>query len=95
MSEIRHAHLWQVWGYPDDPDWDGGYDIGFTTEGGTGNTVATGLTRENAEYIVRLAHRAAASESKRDASRQKAEPWQETAYDQRMRRTIGYRWPWM
>lgn len=66
MSEVRYAHLWRVWGYPDDPDWDGGYDIGYTTEGGTGNTIANGLNRENAEFIIGLVHKAAASKKRRE-----------------------------
>lgn len=55
MSNLFHAHLWQVWGYPDDPQWDGEtYDLGYTTESGTGGVVASGLSKADAEYIVSL-----------------------------------------
>jgi hypothetical protein len=43
-----------VWGYPDDPDWDGEtYDIGYMSDSGSGDTVAQGLTKEDAEFIIR------------------------------------------
>lgn len=51
--DIDHADLWQVWGYPDDPDWDGKtYDIGYVTESGCGAVVASDLSLEDAHQIV-------------------------------------------
>lgn len=48
-----HADLWQVWGYPEDPDWDGiSYDIGYTTNSGSGAVVASDLDLEDAIQIV-------------------------------------------
>lgn len=54
MSSVHHAGIWTVWGYPDDPDWDGEtYDIGYTTDSGTATMVATGLC-----WSARASHRA-------------------------------------
>lgn len=49
----NHADKWAVWGYPEDPSWDGEtYDIGYMTDSGTGGTIAEGLSKEDAEFII-------------------------------------------
>lgn len=59
MSGYRHEDKWEVWGFPDDPEWDGKtYEIGYVTDGGTGACVAQGLALEDATVIVDvIAHR--------------------------------------
>jgi hypothetical protein len=56
MIDTNNAHLWEIWDYPDDEDWDGEtFDIGYSTESGTGTFIATGLRKEDAEFIVKAA----------------------------------------
>lgn len=70
MSDIHYAQLWQVWDWPIG-DGKAMYAIGYTTRNGTGDTIATDLTKENAEYIVGLVHRAATSKTRRERLRKK------------------------
>lgn len=64
-GNICNAHLWTVWGYPLDPDWDGeSFDIGYTTEGGCGTMIATDLRRDDAEFIVAMARASCATSPK-------------------------------
>lgn len=53
MRFAQHEDRWTIWGYPDDPEWDRRtYDIGYTTDSGTGTVVASGLTLEDATTIL-------------------------------------------
>lgn len=52
-GDLFYADLWEVWGYPDDPEWDReSYDIGYVTDNGTGTCIAHNLPFEIAQQIV-------------------------------------------
>jgi hypothetical protein len=55
VSDIRYAHLWRVWGFPEDAGWDGEtFQVGYMTDSGHGSCVADGLSRENAEFLIEV-----------------------------------------
>lgn len=61
MDTFRHQDIWQVWGYPQDETWDGfTFDIGYTTDSGTGSYVAQGLDVEDAYLIVEAVQKCSA-----------------------------------
>ena len=56
LIDANNVHLWEVWGYPEDPNWDEKtYDIGYTTDSGTGSMVACDVEKTDAEFMVEAA----------------------------------------